>query len=103
MVQGLPRLSDFRLVEACFLIDRDNGRPLRWPRDVGLGRLPLLRHQIELIRHSAEFWEGTRFHLPHQMAAMDLHGSFADADIAGNLFAEAALRDLDHDLAFAGG
>ena len=35
-------------------------------------------------------------------AAMHLHGGFGDADIAGNLFAEAAARDLNHDLALPG-
>jgi hypothetical protein len=36
-------------------------------------------------------------HLPHCPAAVDLHGSFGDADIAGNLFAKATLRDVNHD------
>ena len=30
---------------------------------------------------------------------MDLHGGLGDADIAGNLLAEAATRDLNHDFA----
>src|SRR4051794_33863954 len=30
---------------------------------------------------------------------MHLHGGFGNADIAGNLFAKAAVRDLNHDLA----
>src|ERR1700751_4411532 len=30
---------------------------------------------------------------------MDLHRGFGDPDIAGNLFAQATARDLDHDLA----
>src|SRR5277367_2875756 len=33
---------------------------------------------------------------------MHLHGGFGDADIARNLFAEAAVRDLNHDLALPG-
>src|SRR4051794_12419517 len=30
---------------------------------------------------------------------MHLHGGFGNADLAGNLFAKAAVRDLNHDLA----
>src|SRR6516225_8276229 len=33
---------------------------------------------------------------------MHLHGGFGNTDIACNLFAEAAVRDLNHDLAFPG-
>src|ERR1700676_1298264 len=33
---------------------------------------------------------------------MHLHGGFGNADIAGNLFAKAAVRDLNHDLALPG-
>src|ERR1700686_1979727 len=33
---------------------------------------------------------------------MHLHGGFGNADIARNLFAKAAVRDLDHDLALPG-
>src|SRR6266446_554642 len=61
-----------------------------------------LRDQIELVCHSAELGQRPGFHLPHQIAAMDLHCAFADAEITGDLFAEAAARDLDHDLAFSG-
>ena len=41
-------------------------------------------------------------HLVHQTAAMHLHGGFGNADIARNLFAEPAARDLNHDLALPG-
>src|SRR6201988_2254888 len=34
---------------------------------------------------------------------MHLHGPFSETDIAGDLFAKAALRDLNHDLALARG
>src|SRR6266446_2102536 len=34
---------------------------------------------------------------------MHLHGGFGNADIARNLFAKAAVRDLNHDLALPGG
>jgi hypothetical protein len=33
-------------------------------------------------------------HLPHRPAAVDLHRGFGNADIAGNLFAQATARDL---------
>src|SRR6202030_912358 len=33
---------------------------------------------------------------------MHLHGGFGNADIAGNLLAKAAVRDLNHDLALPG-
>ena len=33
---------------------------------------------------------------------MHLHGGFGNADIASNLFAKAAMRDLSHDLALPG-
>src|SRR5947199_8794786 len=33
---------------------------------------------------------------------MHLHGGFGNADIARNLFAKAAVRDLNHDLALPG-
>jgi hypothetical protein len=32
---------------------------------------------------------------------MHLHGPFSETDIVGNLFAQAALCDMNHDLAFA--
>src|SRR5262245_212435 len=41
----------------------------------------------------------TGLHLPHQAAARHLHGRLGDADIIGNLPAEATARDLNHDLA----
>jgi hypothetical protein len=64
----------------------------------------LVRKQLELVGHSAELWKRTRLHLSHRPTAMNLHGSFSDAHIAGNLFAEAAgpqsaFRSLD-DLLF---
>ena len=56
--------------------------------------LRLLRHQLEPVGHSAKFGKRMGVHLPHGSAAVDLHGSFGDADIAGNLFAKATSRDL---------
>src|SRR5215510_1746821 len=66
------------------------------------GTLQLLRRHLEHIRHSAELRKRPRFHLPHQMGAMYLHGRFRDTDIAGNLLVEATGRDLNHDFALAG-
>src|ERR1700730_8309106 len=59
----------------------------------------LVGWQFELVRHSAQFGERTSLHLVHQTAPMHLHGGFGNADIARNLFAKAAVRDLNHDLA----
>ena len=68
----------------------------------GSGVLRLLRRQLELVDHSAELGKRTGVHLPHRPAAVDLHRGFGDADIAGNLFAQATARDLNHDLALPG-
>src|SRR6516164_3906367 len=59
------------------------------------------RNELELVRHSAELGKRAGLHLPHQAAAVHLHGCFRDADVAGDLLGDAALRDLGHDLAFA--
>src|ERR1700733_11035887 len=64
--------------------------------------LRLLRHQLELIGHSAKFGKRTGVHLPHRPAAVDPHRSFGNADIAGDLFAQATLRDLNHVFALPG-
>src|ERR1700722_6499625 len=63
--------------------------------------LRLLGYQIESVRHPAELGERAYAHLAHRPAAMDLHGGLGDADIAGNLLAEAATRDLAPDFALA--
>src|SRR5260370_4253306 len=68
----------------------------------GSGVLRLLRHKLELVGHSAELGKRTGVHLPHRPAAVDLHRGFGDADIAGNLFAQATACDLNHDLALPG-
>ena len=49
-------------------------------------------HQFELARHPAELGKRTGLHLLHRSAAMNLHGRLGDADIVGNLFAQAAAR-----------
>ena len=69
---------------------------------VGLGALRLVRHQLELVDHSAELGKRTGLHLLHRPAAMHLHRGFGDADIVGNLFAQAAARHLNYDLALPG-
>src|ERR1700754_5232383 len=57
---------------------------------------------MQLFGHSAEREKRASLHLFHQTAAVHLHRGFGDADIAGNLFAEATSRDLNHDLALPG-
>jgi hypothetical protein len=64
--------------------------------------LRLVGHQLELVGHSAELWKRTGLHLPHCAAAINLHRRFGNADVVGNLFAQAAARDLNHDLALSG-
>jgi hypothetical protein len=61
---------------------------------VGSGVLRLLRHELELVDHSAEFGKRTGVHLPHRPAAVDLHRGFDNADTARNLLAQATPRDL---------
>ena len=48
------------------------------------------------------FEKRTGLHLPHRPAAVHLHRGFGDADIVGNLFAQAAARHLNYDLALPG-
>src|SRR5258707_929532 len=67
----------------------------------GSGVLRIPRYQLEPVGYSAELRERAHVHLPHRPAAVDLHGGLGDADIAGNLLAEAATRDLNYDLALA--
>jgi hypothetical protein len=61
----------------------------------GSGALRLLRHQLELVGHSAELGKRTGVHLPHRPAAVNFHRGFGNADIAGNLFAKATLARGD--------
>jgi len=58
------------------------------------GALRLLGHQFELVRHSAELGNERDSIFPHRSAAVDLTVALGDADIAGNLLAEATARDL---------
>src|SRR6516165_5302158 len=62
----------------------------------------LVRHEVELVGHSPEFWKRTGLHFLHRPAAMHLHRGFGDADIIGNLFAETTTRNLNDDLALPG-
>ena len=71
--------------------------------DRGLKIVPVLsRHQLELVGHSAQLRKRARLHLLHRPTAVYLHCGFGNADIVGNLFAEAAAGDLNHDLALPG-
>src|SRR4051794_33784342 len=74
------------------------GKEDRW---AGSGVLRLLGYQLEPVGYSAELGERAHVHLSHRPAAVDLHGGLGDADIAGNLLAEAATRDLNYDFALA--
>src|SRR5262249_61054613 len=65
----------------------------------GLEALRVVGQQLELVDHSAELWKRAGLHFLHRPAAMHLHRGFGDADIVGNLFAQASARDLNHDLA----
>ena len=66
---------------------------------VGLGALRVVRYKFELVGHSTELRKRMDVHLPHRLAAVNLHRSFGNAQIAGYLFAKAAARDCNHDLA----
>jgi hypothetical protein len=55
--------------------------------------LPRVGHQLELVSRSAELPKRTGFHFLHRAAAMLPHRGFGDADIVGDLFAQAAARD----------
>ncbi len=70
-------------------VGRSTGETKKGPL-AGLGWLQLIRHKLELVRHSAELGKRTGLHLPHCSASMYFHRRLGDADIAGNLFAEAA-------------
>jgi hypothetical protein len=65
---------------------------------VGLGALRAVRYKFELVGHSTELRK--RMDLPHRLAAVNLHRSFGNAQIAGYLFAKAAARDRNRDVAF---
>ena len=55
--------------------------------------LRLLGHELELVGHSAKLGKRTGVHFSHRPAAVNLHRGFGDADIVGDLFAQAAARD----------
>src|SRR5262245_3483727 len=64
--------------------------------------LRLIWYQLQLVGHSAELGKRTGLHLLHRPAAVHLHRGFRDADLVGDLFAQAAARDLNHDLTLPG-
>src|ERR1700733_15854620 len=75
----------------------DAGRGTMSSRVRTLGALRFVRHQVELGRHLAELGKRTSIHFPHRLAAVDLHGSLGDTDVAGDLLAKASPRDVNHD------
>src|SRR4029077_12660415 len=80
---------------------RPRGTKPKQDRWAGSGVLRLLGYQLEPVGQSAELGKRSHVHLPHRPAAVDLHGGLGDADIAGNLLAEPATRDLNDDFALA--
>src|SRR5262245_6166681 len=76
--------------------DRANNTPRKVDSS---GALRPVGHQLELVGHSAKLRERTRLHLLHRPASMHFHRSFGDTDIVSDLFAQAAARHLNHDLA----
>jgi hypothetical protein len=80
-------------------VEKRNGAS---PKAYSSRALRLVRHQLELVGHSAELGKRTGLRLLHRPAAMHLHRGFGDADIVGNLFAQAAARHLNYDLALPG-
>src|SRR6266700_1633742 len=79
-------------------------RAVRWCKEdpyAACSMLPTFWRELEFVRHAAQLRKRTSLHLSHQAAAMHLHGPFSETDIAGDLFAKAALRDMNHDLALA--
>lgn len=56
----------------------------------------------ELVSHLAELWKRNGRYFLHRPAVMLFHHGFGDADIVGDLFAQAAPRDLNDDLALPG-
>jgi hypothetical protein len=75
-------------------VRRDAAEGGTWSCDVkgcvGLGALRVVGYKLELIGHSTELRKRMGIHLPHRLAAVNLHRSFGDSQIAGYLFAEAA-------------
>src|SRR5262245_63932553 len=90
----MPGSTSRALGRSC---DRTNGASRK---AYSSGTLRLVRNQLELVGHTAELGKRTGFHLLHRPAAMHLHRGFGDADIEGNLLAQAAARHLNHDFAF---
>ena len=84
------RPRNFGAARACAPIEGD-ARKAGLP---GSGGLWLFRHQLEPVGHLAEFGKRMGVHLPHRLAAVDLHRGFGNADTARNLLAQAIPRDL---------
>jgi hypothetical protein len=64
--------------------------------------LRLIRYELEFVGYPAELGKRTGLHLLHRPAAMHLHRRFGDADIVGDLFAQATARDMNHYLPLPG-
>jgi hypothetical protein len=51
--------------------------------------------QLELVSRSTKLRKRTGLHFLHRAAAMLLHRGFGDADIVGDLFAQAVARGVE--------
>src|ERR1700674_3456049 len=70
---------------------------------LGLGALGGCARESQSIGHPHQVGERAGFHFAHEVAAMDLHGNFADAEIGGDLLVAAAGNDPRPPLLFAPG
>jgi hypothetical protein len=59
-------------------------------------------HQVELGYHLAKFGKRTSIHFSHRLAAVDLHCSLRNTDVAGNLLAKAPVRNVNHNFSLPG-
>src|SRR5260221_1195798 len=59
------------------------------------------RWKLNFQRHSNQFCQRLRLHLPHHVAAMNLHGDLADTELKSYLFIEHTRNHQAHDFALA--
>src|SRR5882757_7516631 len=59
------------------------------------------RWKLQFRRHSNQFCQRLRLHLPHHLAAMNLHGDLADPELKSYLLIEHTRNHQAHDFALA--
>src|SRR5260221_4450659 len=59
------------------------------------------RWKLQFRRHSNQFCQRLRLHLPHHVAAMNLHGDLADPELKSYLLIEHTRNHQAHDFALA--